>query len=211
MKYMCMWTLLLSGVLLFIAFPFTTAVPVVLSTPFVDEFNLEYRFRVMTLWIMICPLQIGTWVLLWMEPDAREKKHLAAWDLVWMKCYLSTDLAAAEDWSRGGGGGDEEDGKSVARKYGTTPMLIHTAIRLLQDPELSVSAEDLSEATFFRSAAGVGGVNDAAPAPLSGLTPSSSPLLAIGTALGALSPANRHGGSSSALMTVESLSSSIQQ
>ena len=153
LQFMSFWASVLSTILLFLAFPFTYAIPVVLSTAHVTETNLEFRFRIMTMWMIVCPLNVGLLVHFWYFP-ADDKKKLVAWDNLFVATYLPADILRLEK------NGIEEQGIDASTDPADTlrgkHQLLCAARDLLSDPELSVIPEDLTETPIFDVSSGGG-------------------------------------------------------
>jgi hypothetical protein len=88
-----LWTLIATLVLLFLCFPFTFAVPVVLSTYFVDDFNLEWRFRIITMLLILSPLLLGCVILLQFSRPTPDRDSLQGWDICITEVQMAPDLS----------------------------------------------------------------------------------------------------------------------
>ena len=119
-----------SLLLLFLTFPFAFVVPIMYSNTHVTEFNLEFRFRIMTLLLMIIPAQVGCAILLLALPTYQLRTMLQ-WDLVLLVGYIFPDTVALrtqyaiarkrnqvapEEETQSGGEQDEAEKSDLARR-----------------------------------------------------------------------------------------------
>lgn len=89
--FLAFWTSFATSVVLIIAFPFTWVIPIVFSTEHVTEFNLQHRFRVITVMMILVPLQVGTLMLLIFRP-ALSMSSMLQWDNLFIQAHLEHDL-----------------------------------------------------------------------------------------------------------------------
>ena len=93
--YMSLWTVVLSLILLACCFPFSFLLPVVFSTPFVDDphsytihfSNLVWKFRIVSVLFMVTPLQLGVCLLLHHQPLVTAA-NIELWDRVYVNCFM---------------------------------------------------------------------------------------------------------------------------
>jgi hypothetical protein len=90
--YVAFWASVTVFILLFMLFPFTFMVPVVFSTPYVHSFTVQWRFRLMTMLLLVMPLLLGTALLLFLRPRLTPKSVLA-WSDVLFKLQMEDDHA----------------------------------------------------------------------------------------------------------------------
>lgn len=162
--YLALWTMIASVLLLMCQCPYTYIFPIVFSTQHVTENNLEYRFRVITVLMMVMPLQIGTALLLWILPSQRKQDDMCAWDHLWVTAYLHNDWQVVQE-------AEEKPKTERQLRLGKESIvnisseyrreLVSAAIMLLMRPMLRVSPDLLHLADLSGAKAiGEGGEAD---------------------------------------------------
>jgi hypothetical protein len=89
--YVAFWASVTVFILLFMLFPFTFMVPVVFSTPYVHSFTVQWRFRLMTMLLLVMPLLLGTALLLFLRPRLTPGSVLL-WDRALLALTCADDL-----------------------------------------------------------------------------------------------------------------------
>eukprot|EP00760_Papus_ankaliazontas_P037841 PhM_4_TR8762/c0_g2_i4/m.37042 len=89
-NYALCWTTFVAQFLLLLEFPYSFIYPVALSSTHVTDFNLEWRFRVITVMIMTAPLLFGLLVASRQRPKLKDQT-LATWDMAFLKLVMYSD------------------------------------------------------------------------------------------------------------------------
>eukprot|EP00759_Apiculatamorpha_spiralis_P026586 PhF_6_TR29401/c0_g1_i1/m.43404 len=137
--YSICWATFAAQFLLLLSFPYSFIYPVALSTSHVTEFNLLWRFRILTLQIITAPMLCGLIVQHHMRPVFKDKT-LLLWDTTFLSLVCHSDLYRLNADISASTNNSEEQQDLKKRK-----AALDEAIELLQDPLLKFGSGHLME------------------------------------------------------------------